>query len=73
MLEQFGCDYCRDPSNRFYGHVTQVASDEMRRTILLRCPRCNALYENVPLGPDLTRRLSEEEATRLFPDYQTRK
>ena len=63
----FGCDYCRDDQNRWYGHVTQIASSEERETILLRCPRCNALYENAPRGLDQARRLTEAEASRLFP------
>jgi hypothetical protein len=65
----FGCDYCRDDQNRFYGHVTQIASSEDRGTILIRCPRCSALYENTPAGPDRTRRLTEEEASHLFPGF----
>lgn len=64
----FGCEYCADDQNRFYGHVTQVGSDESRRMILLLCPRCGALYENSPQGEDQTRRLTEEEARTLFPD-----
>ena len=66
---EFGCDYCRDDQNRFFGHVTQVASDETRQMILLRCPRCEALYENSPAGRDETKRLTEDEARRLFPDF----
>jgi hypothetical protein len=66
---KFGCDYCRDDQNRWYGHVTQIGSSEERRTILLRCPRCETLYENSPAGEDQTRRLSEEEAGALFPDF----
>ena len=66
----FGCDYCRDDQNRFYGHVTQIGSDEGRRMLLLRCPRCGALYENSARGPDLTRRLTETEAERLFPGFK---
>lgn len=64
----FGCDYCRDDQNRFYGHVTQIGSSWQRGTILLRCPRCGALYENTPAGDDHTRRLTEAEAAELFPD-----
>jgi hypothetical protein len=67
---EFGCDYCRDDQNRWYGHVTQIGSSEERRTLLLRCPRCGALYENTPEGPDQTRRLSEADAGRLFPDVE---
>jgi hypothetical protein len=63
-----GCDFCRDDQNRFYGHVTQIGSSEARGRILLRCPRCGALYENTPRGPDETRRLSPDEARQLFPD-----
>lgn len=63
----FGCAYCADVQNRFFGHVIQVGSDETRRMILLRCPRCGALYENSSEGADQTRRISEEEAQRLYP------
>ena len=63
-----GCDYCRDEQNRFFGHVTQIASDEDRRMILLRCPRCGAIYENIPDGDDATRRLTEIEARNLYGD-----
>jgi DinB family protein len=72
MTDQFGCGYCRDSQNRFYGHVTQISSNEERGMILLRCARCDALYENTLRGPDRTRRLSDEEAARLFPDYESR-
>jgi hypothetical protein len=68
---EFGCDYCRDDQNRLYGHVTQVASSEERQMILIRCPRCGALYENAPRGPDQTRRLTHEEAERQFPGFQS--
>jgi len=64
----FGCDYCRDDQNRFFGHVTQIGNDAARGMILLRCPRCGALYENGPKGADITRRLTEAEANHLFPD-----
>lgn len=63
----FGCDYCRDDGNRLFGRVTQIGSDEQRRMLLLRCPRCGTLYENSARGPDLTRRLSGSEAEKLFP------
>jgi hypothetical protein len=63
----FGCEYCADDQNRLFGHVTQIGSDEERQMILLRCPRCAALYENAPEGEDRTRRLQPEEAERLFP------
>jgi hypothetical protein len=63
----FGCAYCRDDQNRLFGHAAQIASSERRRTILLQCPRCQALYENTPQGADQTRRPTEAEASRLFP------
>lgn len=70
-MTDFGCDYCRDDQNRLYGHVTQIASSETTRMILIRCPRCSALYENSPAGPDRTRRLTEAEALVLFPDFRS--
>jgi len=66
----YGCDYCRDDQNRLYGHITQIASDNDRRMILLRCPRCGALYENSARGPDRTRRLTESDADQLFPGWR---
>lgn len=69
-MTDLGCDYCRGDQNRLYGHVTQIASDEARRMILLRCPRCLALYENSPDAPDRTRRLSETDAEVLFPGFR---
>ena len=63
----FGCAFCQDDANRFYGHVEQIGSDESRQLILLRCPRCGALYENTTRGSDATRRLDVEEAKRLYP------
>jgi hypothetical protein len=69
-MVEFGCDYCEDDQNRWYGHVTQIASDEQRKMLLLRCPRCGTLYENTPAGDDQTGRLTEDEAEALFPDFQ---
>jgi hypothetical protein len=69
-LVDFGCDYCRDDQNRFYGHVTQIGSSEERGMILIRCPRCGALYENAPRGPDRTRRLTAAEAVERFPGFE---
>jgi hypothetical protein len=63
----FGCEYCADDQNRLYGHVTQIGSSEERSMILLRCPRCGALYENTPGGKDRTRRLTVAEAEQLYP------
>ena len=63
----FGCEFCADDQNRLYGHLAQIGSDETRQTILLRCPRCGAFYENTPTGDDKTRRLSPGEANQLYP------
>jgi uncharacterized C2H2 Zn-finger protein len=49
--------------------LDQIASDSERRMILLRCPRCGALYENAARGEDVTRRLSKGEAAELFRDF----
>jgi hypothetical protein len=65
----YGCEYCADDANRSYGHVPQVATDCDRGFILLRCPRCGALYENTAGGFDETRRLTESEARRSFPTW----
>jgi hypothetical protein len=64
----FGCGYCRDARNRRNGNITQVARDGISRVILLRCPRCQALYE-VDTVEDTTRRLSESEAGNLFDEF----
>jgi hypothetical protein len=63
---EFGCEFCAHPQNRWFGHVPQIAVDDERGLILLRCPRCGTLYENVPVGSDQSRRLTEEQAERLF-------
>jgi len=65
----YGCEYCADDANRLFGHVMQVATDHDRGLILLRCPRCGALYENTAGGFDETRRLTESEARRGFPSW----
>jgi hypothetical protein len=67
----YGCEYCADDGNRLYGHVTQVATDDDRGFILLRCPRCGALYQNTAGGFDETRRLTESEARRGFPTWSS--
>jgi len=43
--DEFGCDYCADDQNRFFGRVEQIASSEAEGSLLLRCPRCASLYE----------------------------
>jgi len=67
LEREFGCGYCADDRNRWYGHVKQIGSSEERGMILLLCPRCGALYENTAGGADQTRRLTLAEAARLYP------
>lgn len=64
---RFGCAFCRDDQNRLFGHVTQIGSDDSRQRILLRCPRCGALYENAARGRDRTRRLTADAASKRYP------
>jgi hypothetical protein len=66
----YGCAYCADNGKRWYGHVTQIASSEERGTILLRCPRCDSLYEITPAGTGPERRLTVAEAESLFPSAE---
>ena len=66
----YGCAYCADNQNRWFGHVKQIASSWERGTILIRCPQCEALYEITPAGTGPERRLTVEEAETLFPGEQ---
>jgi hypothetical protein len=70
-MVDFGCEYCAEDQNRFFGHVEQIADDEEREMILILCPHCGALYENTPAGEDQTRRLTEAEAEALFPGFRS--
>ena len=63
---QFGCDYCADQQNFHYGHVTQIASSDSLRRILLKCPRCGTLYENTATGHDHIHRLTPQQARHRF-------
>ena len=65
---EFGCEYCADEQNFHYGHLSQIADSELRRRILLRCPRCGALYENTPAGADDIHRLTADQAATRFPE-----
>jgi hypothetical protein len=64
--DEFGCDYCADDQNRFFGHVEQIASSEVTGSLLLRCPRCASLYE-MPGGATTATRLTPDEACERFP------
>ena len=63
---EFGCDYCRDGDNRYYGHVPRIDEDELRGMVLMRCPHCGALYEESHVGSE-TRQLTEDQARQLYP------
>lgn len=63
MTEAFGCDHCADDQNRQYGHVEQVATHPTESAVLLRCPRCGALYSD---SWRETVRLTVEQARREF-------
>lgn len=63
----FGCDYCAEDQNRSYGHVTQIGSHPTESLLLLRCPRCGALYEMEGTGAK-TVRLTVDEARERYPD-----
>ena len=67
MDQDFGCAYCADEQNRLYGHVTQIASNDETGSLLLRCPRCSALYEVTEGVGSWTIRLSEDEARERLP------
>ena len=63
---EFGCEFCADDHNRWFGHVPQIGDDPERGMVLLRCPRCGAVYENTMVGSDRTRRLSLQQARQLY-------
>jgi hypothetical protein len=50
----------------YFGHVEQVASNEDRHTVLVRCPRCAWLYEMAPAAPCNAHALSELEARERY-------
>jgi hypothetical protein len=63
----FGCEYCADRANRSFGHVTQIGTHPTESRLLLRCPRCSALYDYNTVT-ESTIRLDEDEARRVYPD-----
>lgn len=58
-----GCEYCANDQN-LHHHMTQVAADE-DQGILLRCPRCGALYED-PVDEDELVRIGDDEASAQY-------
>ena len=63
-----GCEFCAEPGNLYFGHVTQLASNASRRSVLLQCPRCSAYYEESRLEPGWVRLLLPQEVADLFPE-----
>jgi hypothetical protein len=63
MLER-GCDYCRDDMNMHFRHVDQVASSDVPKTVLLRCPQCGWLYEDDQRSEPV--HLSDDDARQRF-------
>jgi hypothetical protein len=63
----YGCAYCADDQNRSFGHVTQVASNDASG-MLLQCPRCGTLYQDIADGSPV-RRVTPEAAGTAFPGW----
>lgn len=63
----FGCEYCADDHNRQYGHVQQIGYSDETGRILLRCPRCSALYDASHVE-DEVERLDVATAAERFPN-----
>jgi len=61
----FGCDYCADEDNRFFGHLEQLC-DDTGGVVVLRRPRCGSFYEFDDLGRE-TVRLTVEQARERLP------
>ena len=67
-MDDYGCEFCRSDDNLLYGHVRQLAtSPDETRGVLLKCPKCMALYED-PANGLRPVPISAEEASRVFPD-----
>ncbi len=56
-----GCPYCRDFQNRNFGHLDYVAVESDTGVHLLRCPRCNTLYQDDSSNDPLAVPISEAE------------
>lgn len=67
MREREGaCETCRD-AKALYGRLDQLALDESRHALLLRCPTCATLYEMFPEEPTAPERLTVAMARSRFP------
>jgi phage FluMu protein Com len=66
----FGCAYCKDDQCRWYDMDQLASQEDPSLMILIKCPRCGTLYENTSKGEDRTRRLTEDEAEALFPNFR---
>jgi hypothetical protein len=65
---EYGCAFCADDQNRWFGHLDQLSSNDLG-LILLRCPHCGSFYSNTAGGWDETKRLTSSEAELAFPDW----
>ena len=63
-----GCPTCNDPWDVYrHGVGDRLASDDVRHSLLLRCPDCGSLFEAVPEERRTPRLLSVDDARRAFP------
>jgi hypothetical protein len=60
-----GCTYCADDSNMNSQNLEQLASDEARQAIVVRCPRCGWLYLLSPHGPRQAAHITDSQAARF--------
>ena len=63
---EWGCAYCADPNNHQYGHLDQIL-DEGGGVILLRCPRCQWIYQRADDGSDRVFQVTMEQAEAVLP------
>lgn len=67
MQEREGaCETCRNVWV-LYGGLDQLALDEVRHALLLRCPTCDTLYEIFPEERTAPERLTVAMARKRFP------
>ncbi len=63
---EWGCDYCADPDNHLYGHLDQIL-DQGGGVVLLRCPRCQRVYQPADDGSDRFFHLTMDQAKAVLP------
>ena len=60
-----GCEFCADDANMHFGHVKQVAEDDLRGA-LLQCPRCGWFYLDPRDGLSEPRHIEPADAASWF-------